>query len=211
MGSGNTPKVLLSRSFSAEKGLLGMRNRRGPEAAGLYDLREDIDNAFARLESEVDAIGYQGALPNNPAGPSSEGDLYYNTTISKLMFYDATRAKWLSVETIELPFGRKLATASGSYYRAVDGVTFTSTIGYVSDYAGTVVGISWSKSAITASDFEVMADGVAIGSTSSAAASGKDKAIDADFAVDQILGVLNKAGSDVTEQTLGKLFIKWRA
>ena len=48
--------ALESRSFQEEKGLTGMRNRKGPEALAFQDLRCDIDRAFVRIEGEIDSF-----------------------------------------------------------------------------------------------------------------------------------------------------------
>ena len=38
----------------------------------------------------------------DPAGPSSDGDLYYNTGLKEWMGYDSSRSKWLSLASFTI-------------------------------------------------------------------------------------------------------------
>jgi hypothetical protein len=187
--------VLESRSFKEEKGLQGMRHRRGPEANAFLDLRTDIDRAFVRLEAEVSALNpYLGSSPTDPVGTFVGGEMYFNTVLNRLMYYDPSRSKWLSVDAASMLFGRQGFTAAGSYFRTVDGLTFTSTLGFNALQNGTVVGFGYTRD-----------------NTSSATFGGTTDAFDLDFNQGDILGIRNKTGGNNVQRANGILIVKWRA
>ena len=141
----------------------------------------------------------------------SDGDTYYNALNGMQMIYDGTRSKWLSVETAELWFGRNNNTGAGAYYRGPGNKQYSATIGRNAEFNGTIVSITYTRSDTDAATFEVTASGVAIATLASAATSGQDVAIDADFNQGDILGGRNQSGGNTTSNVHAWARIRWRA
>lgn len=208
------PISLESRSFQEEKGLSGMRNRRGPEALSFADLRCDIDRAFVRLEDELDLVSSGFGLNFGPlvADPAEgeAGAVYWNTVINRFMTYDPLRSRWLSMEVESMPWGRSGDTAAGSYFKSVGDITFTATRGYYAQQNGVVVGATYTRGNVDAVTFEITADGVAIGEWASSAAAGAVDTLDLEVTAGQILGIRNKSGGNLVNNATGNLLVKWR-
>lgn len=150
----------------------------------------------------------------DPMSPSpTQGDLYYNTSLNLWMFYDGSRTKWLSVETCEVLFGRRRNTGAGAYYKMIDGLSFSSTLGRRAAHNGTVVGMSYTRSNTTSTTFDVTANGSNISGAalSSSAASGATSSLDGDFSSGDVLGVRNRSGGGKTRDVMGYVRIRWRS
>lgn len=161
----------------------------------------------------VDDAGVRnyGADVADPALPvPSDGDTYYNSLNSMQMIYDGTRSKWLSTETADLWFGRNNNTGAGAYYRGPGNKQYSSTIGRNAEFNGTIVSITYTRSDADAATFEVTAGGVAIATLASAAVSGQDLTIDADFSQGDILGGRNQSGGNTTSNVHAWARIRWR-
>ena len=161
----------------------------------------------------VDGVTYYGksaGLPVATVGGFADGDKYYDTDLDMEMRYDATRAKWLSVEAMYVQFGRNGFTAVSQYYRGIDGRVMSATLGYHMPYNGVVVGLGYTRDDSDAATFDVMASGVSVETLASAAVSGRDNAMDGDIDQGEILAVMNQAGGNITSEVMGWVKVKWR-
>jgi hypothetical protein len=160
----------------------------------------------------VEGLRHYGKLASNPVGPPapSDGDQYYNTTLNMQMVYDATRSKWLSVESSTFEFGRDGNTNAGQYYRAVDGRVMSPTLGWFAERSGTIVSLTYTRTDIDLAVFDVMASGVPLIGVSSSALSGFNASLNADFVAGSILSVMNRIGSNATSNVIGKIKVRWR-
>lgn len=159
-----------------------------------------------------------GKLANDPTGSGgpgdpapASGDTYWNTVLDMKMYYDDTRAKWLSFDTDHLWFGRSGNTGAGAYYRGPDRRAYSATIGRHAEHNGTIVSITYSRNDIDSATFEVTADGTAISVLASSALKGKDITLNNNFAADQILGARNETGGNTTTRVAGWIRWRWRA
>jgi hypothetical protein len=163
---------------------------------------------------EIDGVTYYGANNGNPTATGSgfqDGDKYYDTGLDMEMRYDATRGKWLSVETSVFQVGRNGNTRDGQYYRGVDRRVLSATLGYTAWYDGTIVGFAYTRDDTDAATFEVTDDGATVASLASSATSGSDNTLDGDFASGSVLAVRNAAGGNRTSDVQAWVRIKWRA
>jgi hypothetical protein len=151
-----------------------------------------------------------GALATDPVGVPSAGDKYYNTSLQMEMRYDSLRSKWLSVESTDFQFGRNQNTAAGQYYRTIDGRVMSSTLGWYAVRSGTIVSLGYTRTDADAATFELVADGVAIGTVASAATGGRDITLNADFTFGQILAARNQFGGNTTSDVVAWVRGKWR-
>jgi hypothetical protein len=140
----------------------------------------------------------------------ADGDVYYNTVLQMMMQYDGIRAKWLSITSQEFTFGRNGNTPAAVYYRTIDGRVMSSTLGWYSVRAGTVVALGYTRSDADAATFEIDANGVSIETVASAAAGGLDNSLDGDFAAGVVLAVQNALGSNVTSDVIAYIVVRWR-
>lgn len=147
----------------------------------------------------------------DPVGTPAEGDIYYNTTLDMQMQYDSVRGKWLSTESIFLPFGRQGNVNTGQYYRGINGRIFSSTIGWNAIYDGTVVSVAYTRTDSDAATFEIVSNGSTIASLASAGTSGSDNSINADFSSGDIIAARNASAGNRTSNVQGWIRIKWRA
>lgn len=186
------------------------------------------DNAIARFDgttgkiiqnssATIDDNGrIQGTFihPPGTSDPSSptpiDGDRYYNTSLQMWMTYDDSRDKWLSDAMAIFQFGRNGSTPSGGYYRGVNGLTLSATIGYVVPWNGTVIAAGYSRSDTDSADFELTDDGTTIATGASTAVSGYSNSLDANFAQGSVLAARN-GGPNATTDVQGWFLVKWRA
>jgi len=174
---------------------------------GALDATGDIDNA-----GTYNGIQHYTSSATDPTTPTpSDGDRYYNTALDMEMRYDNTRAKWLSVESSVMEFGRDGNTGGGSYYRGPGNRAYASNRGRTAEFDGTVVSISYSRNDLDAATFEVTADGSGIATLASSARNGKDVTLNGNFTADQVLAIKNQTGSNTTRHVLGWVRIRWRA
>lgn len=146
----------------------------------------------------------------------SAGDLYYNSVLDMTMNYDSARLKWLSVETAELPFGG-VSTGPGVYFSGSAGIGYSDDIGRYTEYNGTVVSLTWTRSNyLSGSSVEVTAGGTTITSVSvpvlfPARSSSLD--LNDDISANVVLGVRNTdvAPKDTILDAMGIVRIKWKA
>lgn len=164
---------------------------------------------------EVDGVTYYGAgagLPTATGSGFQDGDKFYDTNLDMEVRYDGTRAKWLSVETMYLHYGREGNQAPGAYYRAAgDGQVMSSTNGWTMPYDGTVVGLGYTRDDADAATFDVVEGGTSRTTLASAAASGKSNALDGNFSADGILAVTNQAGGNTMTDVIGWVKVKFRS
>lgn len=152
-----------------------------------------------------------GGSATDPTTPApADGDIYYNTVLDMWMAYDATRAKFLSIETTTFIFGRRTNTSAGSYYRGISGQSLSATIGWTAPHDGTVVGLGYTRSDSDSATFEVTADGTSIATLASTATSGKSVALDGDFDEDGVLAAKNQSGGRATTRVQGWFKVRWR-
>lgn len=191
----------------------GIARYDGASGTVIKDSNVTVDNSGnISTPGTINGVKTYSPSATDPTIPApADGDRYYNTAIDMWMFYDATRTKWLSIESQVVQFGRNGNTAAGSYYRAVNGLTFTAAIGYPSFFNGTVVAIGYTRSDIDVATFEITANGVPFSSLASSVVSGTDLAKNNDFNQNDILGVLNQSGGNTTSDVQGWFKIRWRA
>ena len=144
-----------------------------------------------------------------PPGSPSDGDLWHWTTQDMLMFYDAGRSKWLSVETIPLSFGRIGNTAAGSLFN-VEGVVGSGNKGYYIPFNATVVGLTINRRNTLATTIIVQEDGVSVTSHATSALKTKDMTLNDDIAIDKTLSFKNQTGGNIVVNLNGLCLLRWR-
>jgi hypothetical protein len=127
------------------------------------------------------------------------------------MYFDGTRAKWLSCNTDQIAFGRAGNTGAGAYYRGIDRRSYSATKGRNAEHDGTIIAITYTRNDTDAATFQITADGASIAVLASSATSGEDLTIDADFSAGEVLGARNQTGGNTTSQVMGWATIRWRA
>ena len=145
--------------------------------------------------------------PTSPA--PAEGDRYYNTALEMEMRFDGSRAKFLSVESLPIQFGRNGNTASGSFYRGINGLNFTASRGHTMKHNATVVGLSFSRSDSDSATFQVTANGTTVASAASVAVGGSDSTLNANVASGDKMAVRN-GGPNTSSNVHGHFTLKWR-
>jgi len=141
----------------------------------------------------------------------SAGDLYYNTVLNMTMHYDASRLKWLSQETAEIPFGRNGFTGVGAYYRGAGNISYSSTHGRYAEYNGTIISLVYAKSDLAATSFEVTSNGTTVSTlVSFVETKSSSVLLNDNFSENTVLGVRNISSGDTTEDVMGTVRIKWR-
>lgn len=162
---------------------------------------------------QVDGVTYYGnsaGAPTARSGGFQQGDKYYDTTLDQEMRYDATRAKWLSVEAMTFAFGRNGNVAAGQYYFTNDGKVMSATIGYRMPHNGTIVALGYTRSDSDAATFDVVEGGTSRATVASAATSGGSTTLNGNFTAGGILAVLNQAGGNTTSDVVAWVKVKWR-
>jgi len=163
---------------------------------------------------EIDGVTYYGAGSGPPAATGSgfqDGDKFYDQDLDMEMRYDGTRAKWLSVESFYIQFGRQGNNGAGVYYRAVDGQVMSSTNGYVAPYDGTIVGAGYTRDDSDAATFEFVEGGTNRATLASAAQAGKANNLDGNFSADGVLAARNASGGNATTDVIGWFKVKFRS
>jgi len=154
---------------------------------------------------------YPASATDPSTGPAaSNGYLYYNTALDLWMVYDATRAKWLSVEKVLFSAARKGNTAAGSYLKMPGKLTMSATRGHTALRNGTIVGLSYTRSDIGASTFEVVKGGVAAAELATSALKGKSTTLDGDFSANDVLAVRIKSGGNDIKDPAVFVELRWR-
>lgn len=150
----------------------------------------------------------------NPVTPApGAGDTYYNTTLLMTMEYDATRSKWLSMDSVGFQFGRNGdLTPAGTYLRAINGMVMSATLGYDALYNGTVIGISIRRSTNSASNYAVTASGTDIATLAFVAGQGvRTASSNGDFVAGDVLAARLVSDAVVPESDVQMFVrIKWR-
>jgi len=203
---------VLKRSGTTIIGVaVGSGDVTGP--ASSVDLGVPVFNGTTGKIIKDSGLRNYGASASDPTPPPapSDGDQYYNTALKKWMVYDSSRTKWLSQETITMPWGRSGNTAAGSYYRGMDSITFTASLGFVAIYNGTIIEFGYTRSDNDAATFNITANGVSVASIPSAAVKGTSSTLNANVSSSDVLGVFNQAGGNTVSDAQGWVMIKWRA
>jgi hypothetical protein len=152
-----------------------------------------------------------GVSATDPVSPApSDGDTYYNSVLKMWLAYDAARAKWLSVETAQVNFGRSGTTGNGAYYKGINGLSFKSNRGRYAEHNGTVVSLTYTRDSANLATFEVTANGTTIASIPSTATAGYDLALNNNFSQGDILGLRNLSGGADTQKVHGWVLLRWR-
>lgn len=125
-----------------------------------------------RNPSQVDispGLPWYGASATDPTGSFSGGEMYFNTAIGQMMFYDSTRSKWLSVTLCFEGGGLNGTTGPGTFYRRFNGMSMDLTTGpYVPK--GTIVAMGYGTDNAAQHDAEVYINGVMVASLNSGGA-----------------------------------------
>lgn len=180
------------------------------QGGGSYESRKITAGNFDMVKGRR----YYGVSNGNPAATPafSDGGRYYDTGLDMEMVYDATRAKWLSVESVMMYFGRNGNVNAGVYYRTINGKAYSATNGFYAAWDGTIVGLGWTKDDTNSTSFEVTQDGTTISTVADGAnTSGSDISLNDDFTQGDILGVRNISTGAQTTGVHGWVRIKWRA
>jgi hypothetical protein len=179
------------------------------QGGGLYESKKITALNF----DMVKGVRYYGATNSDPVSPSpADGNQYYNTVLNKNMYYDGSRSKWLSVETVTMYFGRNGDVGAGTYYRTINGLAYSATNGFYLPWNVTITGLGYTRDDTDNATFEVTADGVGTAATLlSGAIEGSDVTFNVDVSSGAVLGVRNQAGGNQTTRTHGWVFLKWRA
>jgi len=163
---------------------------------------------------QIDGVTYYGSgagLPTARAGGFQNGDTYFDTTLGMDMRYDSSRSKWLSVDSMFMPFGRQGINAVNVYYRGTDSQVMSATNGWVMPYAGTVVGLGYTRDDTDAATFDVVEGGTSRAVLASSAVKGKANNLNGDFSADGVLAVMNQVGGNPTTNVLGWVKVKFRS
>jgi hypothetical protein len=128
------------------------------------------------------------------------------------MFYDDGRAKWLSIESTTISYGKAKDTATGAYFRGLDGLAYSATLGWRAPHNGTIVEAHAQRSNAVDVTHEVTEGGTTRASLAlSTAAGATDATFNADFTAAGILAVRNSAGSSGnSKDTHGWVRVRWR-
>jgi len=171
--------------------------------------QSEVD-AFLESLGETSSTNW-GALSSDPTTTPNDGDFYYNTTLKMMMQYDSSRSKWLSVETVVLQSGRSTTTGAGAYYRGVNGLVLSATLGYEAMFDGTIVSIAYARGNSDAATFEVTEDGTARTTLASSALTGSSTTKNDNFSAGGVLAFRNQTGGATTSAVQIWIRIKWRA
>jgi hypothetical protein len=187
----------------------------GPGSSEVYELPQFADTTGKIIAGSGIRMYPAGAADPVPGGgvpTPSDGDLYFNTTLKMLMFYDGSRSKWLSLNETVIIWARSGNTAGGSYFKAVDGITYSVNNGFYTEFNGTVVSMAYTRDDTDSAIFEVHSNGafLAGAAIASTAVSGSNTAIDADFTSSVVLGVYNNNISSTVTNCMGRFRLRWR-
>jgi hypothetical protein len=161
---------------------------------------------------------FHGPLSSAPTNViPSNGDMYFDTTISSSMYWDEDRDSWLSTETYSFTFSKDGVVLKGGYFKAPNGISMSSSMGELALFDGMITNISLSREApiseSSAIDYSVLKDGDAFssltlsGTISSGFSSNSDT-----FDEGQILsvGISPESSNKSTSGTVGRVYYKWR-
>lgn len=157
-----------------------------------------------------------GAIP--PANPSA-GRLWFNTAPgwNLLMFWDATRAKWLSADLFTDVFSKNSSNQGTGYLGFFSGEFSASLNGKLLTRAATIVEISTSTNLVQAMTVEIRARNVATGiiatlgeiSQGSAEASKADTSANLDAPIDHTIAVYIASGTSL-DYPVATVKYRWR-
>lgn len=103
--------------------------------------------------------------PPFPAGPYSAGDVYYNTSINQMMYYDSSRSRFLSIATITLNCGRGSVTSPGAFFRTAGNVTFiANSRGWYAPFGGVLIALTGTRTNTINAQVELL-DGLTVAAT----------------------------------------------
>ncbi len=129
-----------------------------------------VNNAIGEVGGGGGAFGNHPAFPNEtvgaptffPPAPYVGGQVYYNTSINLMMYYDVSRGRFLSISTITLNCGRTSTTSPGSFFRTAGSVTFIlDDRGWFAPAGGVLIAITATRTDVDDAQIEVMS-GVSI-------------------------------------------------
>ncbi len=170
-----------------------------------------VDGNIASSGTYNGVFHYESSATDPSSPAPSAGDIYYNTSLEMEMRYDGTRSKWLSAEVCEFNFGRKNGTAAGSFYKGIDSLAYTTTRGRNLEFNGTIVSMTYTRSDTDLTSLEAVVGGSTIASISTAALSGTDSTLNADFSQGDVMAARNLSGGNKTTGVNGTIRFKWRA
>lgn len=149
--------------------------------------------------------------PTLASGSYITGDNYYHSLNDNKvnLYYDSSRAKWLSEESIYIHFGRSGTTIIGQYYNGISGVLNSATTGFIMPQNGTIVSLGYTRADNDSADFKVMSDGLAVATVNSVDFSGFTNSLNADVSAGSIISVMNDGINNITG-VIGWLKIKLR-
>lgn len=155
--------------------------------------------------------GTSAEPPALTTGTYSSGDQYFHSSgsASFLTYYDSTRTKWLSGESIYIYFGRNGATANGQYYRGSDGLLMSASSGIILPFNGTIVSFGYTRTDTDSSVFGIAENGTVVSTVSSAAISGTSLDLDVNVTAGNVISVKNNGPNDTSDAT-GWVRIKFR-
>lgn len=152
--------------------------------------------------------GWKGLSATNPVG-GVDGDLYFNTALHILMYYDGVRAKWLSVEMMSFVWGSLANIAPNAYFFS-QGVVMTPSSGLYLTRNATIVGFDYSRTDSDAATFEIMNGITSLTTVPSAVFGDSTWALNVDVATGGIVGVKNQLGGNTVSNARGAVYLRWR-
>lgn len=159
---------------------------------------------------QVNGPKHYASSATDPTSPTpADGDRYYNTTLDMEMRYDATRAKWLSVETATF-HGSDAGALTNGTYQQIGNMRMTSVRGWEAIFDGTIVALGWTRNDSDASSWDVTLNGTTAVSVATAAQGGRDVTLNTDVTQGQVVGIRN-GGPNTMSNTSVWLRVKWRA
>lgn len=155
-------------------------------------------------------------LKLEPAGSTPEitptvGHRYFNTVLEQWMSYDSTRKKFLSEESVTIPFATVGSVVAGNYFSGTSG-SLSSTNGFLAEFNGTIIGLGYTTQSTAGATLDIVGDGYTIVTHSFSSSLRKfSNSLDADFNQGQIIAVRNSSSGSVITNINGWIKFKWRA
>jgi len=140
--------------------------------------------------------------------PPGNGDLRFDEATGMYYFFDDSRSKWLSVESVTFQFGRNGNTPNLVFYRGINARLLSDTLGWPAFYDGTIVGLAYSRTDVDAANFQIRSGGATIATVATAATTGFDNALDADVSQGAIMSVRNQGNT--TNGVQAWIKVRWR-
>ncbi len=169
------------------------------------------DEWETRLLRFLNPCQHYGSL-DSASEPSEDmvgGDEYYNSDLNRLMFYDASRSKWLSQEVAVFSFGSTAAIVAGALYEGTGRTPFNvADAGMIMPLNATVVGVG--MTCLTGDSEVKIRDNTSVLVTLAHNTAASTDAANADVASGQIVIAINSSGGETVTDAIGWFSVRWR-